>query len=53
MPKIAVISVGKNIWGFPRSEVLDMLGSYGVKVLRTDRKGNIEVVTDGKSFWIR
>jgi competence protein ComEC len=50
MPKIAVISVGKNSWGFPRPEILDMLGNYGVKILRTDQMGNIEAATDGKNF---
>lgn len=48
MPKIAVISVGKNTWGFPRPEILDMLNKYGVKILRTDQMGDVEVVTDGE-----
>jgi competence protein ComEC len=52
MPKIAVISVGKNIWNFPRPEILDMLGQYGVKILRTDKSGDIELVTDGAGYWI-
>ena len=52
MPKIAVISVGKNQWNFPRQEFLDMLGKYGVKILRTDEKGDIEVETDGTKYWM-
>ena len=52
-PKIAVISVGKNSWGFPRPEILDMLNNYGVKILRTDQVGDVEVVTDGTKYWIR
>jgi len=36
MPKIAVISVGKNSWGFLQPDILDMSGRYGVKILRTD-----------------
>ena len=53
VPKIAVISVGKNMWNFPRPEILDMLGKYGVKIFRTDKDGDIEVVTNGTSYWIK
>ena len=53
VPKMAVISVGKNMWNFPRSEILDMLNSYEVKIYRTDKDGDIEVITDGKGIWIK
>jgi competence protein ComEC len=53
VPKIAVISVGKNMWDFPRPEILDMLGRYGVKTLRTDEMGDIEIITDGTRYWIK
>ena len=53
MPKIAVISLGKNPWGFPRPEILAMLSKYNVKVLRTDQMGDIEVITDGEKYWLR
>lgn len=53
VPKIAVISVGKNSWNFPRPEIIDMLNKYGVKTLRTDEVGNIEVITDGTKFWVK
>ena len=53
MPKIAVISVGKNSWGFPAPAILDMLATSGVKTLRTDQMGDIEVITDGITFWTR
>jgi competence protein ComEC len=53
MPKIAVISVGKNMWNFPRPEILDMLGKYGVKVFRTDEVGDVEVITDGTKYWVK
>jgi competence protein ComEC len=52
MPKIAVISVGKNSWGFPKNELMDMLNRYSVKVYRTDKMGDVEVVTDGAKYWI-
>ena len=52
-PEIAVISVGKNPWGHPHREVLDMLESYGLRVLRTDEVGDVEVVTDGERWWVK
>jgi competence protein ComEC len=52
MPKIAVISVGaKNQWGFPSPEILKMLSDYNVTVLRTDKMGDAEVITDGEKIW--
>lgn len=51
MPKVAVISVGKNSWGFPRPEILDILSKYGVEVYRTDTEGDVEMVTDGTKMW--
>ena len=53
MPKVAIISLGKNPWGFPRPEILDMLGRYNVNVLRTDKEGDIVVITDGDRYWIK
>lgn len=53
MPKIAVISVGENQWGLPKEEILNMLTKYDVKTLRTDELGDIEVVTDGKKYWVK
>ena len=52
MPKVAVISVGKNSWGHPRPEILEMLERYNVKVLRTDQIGDIAVVSDGEKYWL-
>lgn len=52
VPKIAAISVGKNQWGHPRTEILEMLGKYDVKVFRTDEMGDIEVVTNGEKVWM-
>lgn len=52
-PNVAVISVGKNNrYGHPHQEVLQMLLDKGVKILRTDQEGNIEIITDGESWWI-
>lgn len=49
-PKLAVISVGKNSYGHPSREALDILSSIGARVLRTDESGDIEVVSDGQTF---
>ncbi len=47
-PKTAVISAGrKNRYGHPNQEVLDRLGSAGVRVLRTDQEGDIVIREDG------
>lgn len=53
-PEIAVISVGKdNSYGHPHQEVLDTLLKYGIKVLRTDMDGDIEIISDGKQLKIK
>mgnify|MGYP001591357081 CR=1 FL=1 len=52
-PEIAVISVGKNSYGHPSQETLTMLKDKGVRVLRTDEEGDIEIVSDGLSFWTK
>jgi len=41
-PKEAVISVGKNSFGQPAIEALDLLKKYKVKIHRTDQEGEIE-----------
>ncbi len=50
-PKLAIISSGKNNrYGHPSTQTLELLNKYGVKILRTDQVGEIEIVTDGKSW---
>ncbi len=50
-PKLAVISVGKkNRYGHPNKETLDILQKNKIKTLRTDLDGEVEVITDGKSW---
>lgn len=52
-PNLAIISVGaKNRYGHPAKEILDLLQKYNVKILSTDKNGEVEVVSDGKTFQI-
>lgn len=50
-PKLAVISVGKNRYGHPSKKTLELLKDR--KVLRTDKAGDVEIVTDGQKWWVR
>jgi competence protein ComEC len=52
-PEIAIISVGKNPYGHPTKEVLDRLTRLGIKVYRTDLKGNITITTNGEDYQVR
>ncbi|MHA2055877.1 MAG: ComEC/Rec2 family competence protein, partial [Candidatus Hodarchaeales archaeon] len=48
-PQIAVISVGrKNRYGHPHQETLEILGYRDIRILRTDKDGDVEIVSDGK-----
>lgn len=51
LPQIAVISAGRNnSYGHPHQEVLDILETYGIRVLRTDQHGDIKIISDGKNI---
>lgn len=52
-PQLAVVSVGRNNYGHPSLEVLDRLTSRGIKFFRTDLNGEVEVVSDGKNWWLK
>jgi len=45
-PEIMVISVGKNSFGHPSSEVLGVADSAGIDVFRTDQSGDIVFKVD-------
>lgn len=47
---LAVISVGKNSYGHPAENIIKILGEKDIQILRTDQMGDIEVVSDGKSW---
>lgn len=46
-PQLSVISVGKNSYGHPSAQALEMLRRVGSKVYRTDKSGDIEIISDG------
>jgi competence protein ComEC len=50
-PQLVVISVGKNSFGHPSRSLIDDLQRQGIKVKRTDKDGEVEVVSDGRSWW--
>ncbi|KKU01721.1 MAG: internalization competence protein ComEC/Rec2-like protein [Candidatus Amesbacteria bacterium GW2011_GWC2_45_19] len=53
-PQLAIISAGqRNSYGHPAPEALRLLQDIGAKVLRTDRDGTVEVVSDGLKWWVR
>ncbi|MCD6550616.1 MBL fold metallo-hydrolase [bacterium] len=53
-PEVAVIEVGKNNrYGHPHQEILDELEKYGIKILRTDRDGDIKIISDGLNYIIK
>ena len=53
-PRMAVIQVGaENSFGHPAPEVLKRLMDARAEILRTDRNGRIEAVSDGLKLWVR
>jgi competence protein ComEC len=49
-PEVALISVGKNSYGHPTPQVLNILENAQATILRTDEKGTIKCVSDGARF---
>lgn len=52
-PEISVISVGKNSYGHPTTATLEKLRGVGSRVFRTDQDSTVEIISNGKSWWIR
>ena len=47
-PQLAVISAGEeNRYGYPSPELLERLRANGVRTLRTDQSGAVQLLTDG------
>lgn len=49
----AIISVGKNMYGHPAPETLARLEQRGITIHRTDKEGDVEVVSDGKTWTLK
>jgi competence protein ComEC len=50
-PSLAVISVAaKNRYSHPAKIILDLLQKHNIKTLRTDINGEVELISDGKTF---
>jgi competence protein ComEC len=53
-PRLAVIQVGAgNSFGLPSPEVLKRLADAKIEILRTDLRGRIEAVSDGRTLWVK
>lgn len=50
-PELAVIQVGKSSYGHPAQELLNRLKNFDIKILRTDKDGDIKIISDGKKLW--
>jgi competence protein ComEC len=49
-PELSVISVGKNSYGHPSKNIIDMLQSVNSTIVRTDQIGDIAVISDGQQW---
>jgi competence protein ComEC len=51
-PKVCVIQVGEgNSFDHPHAEALERLRGVGCQILRNDLQGNIDIFSDGQSWW--
>jgi competence protein ComEC len=53
-PEAVLVSAGRgNLYGHPTPEVLARYGEVGAQVFRTDRDGQVELVTDGETLEVQ
>lgn len=52
-PEVAVIQVGKNVFGHPHKDTLKTLNERGIKIYRNDENGAVIIETDGKNIEIQ
>lgn len=52
-PKIAVISVGENTYGHPHPWTLESLNDLKIKTFRTDKDGDIKIISDGEKIEVK
>lgn len=51
-PEVAIVSAGKNnSFGHPHKIVLDLAEKFGIKILRTDQDGTINIYSNGINIW--
>ena len=52
-PETSVVSVGaNNSYEHPSLEVMNALIQFDSEVLRTDKLGTIEIISDGENYWL-
>ena len=52
-PRVGIISAGEdNPYGHPSPELLERLENAGIRILRTDQNGAVQVMTDGRQLEI-
>lgn len=52
--ELGIISVGSdNTYGHPAPISMDLLTKYKIKSMRTDISGDIEILSDGKTWSVR
>jgi competence protein ComEC len=53
LPEIAVIFAGEgNPYGHPHPETLETFKKYGINILRTDKNGDIKIISNGVNYEI-
>lgn len=53
-PSLAVVSVGaENRYNHPHPQIVELLQSQQIKMLRTDQMGDVVIKSDGASFEVR
>ena len=53
-PKYSIIMVGEgNTYKLPKQPIIDRIEKQGSKIYRTDKNGNIKIITDGNSLEIK
>lgn len=52
-PKLGVIMVGKNSYGHPAPQTIQLLLNHNAISKRTDHDGDVEVISDGRQWWLK
>ena len=53
-PKYSIIMVGEgNTYKLPKQPIIDRIEKQGSKIYRTDKNGNIKIITDGNNLEIK